>query len=77
VSKSEILQELPKLGLEDRREILELICVLEEHDLLNGSEPSAAEKSLLDRELADYRQAPDAGSSWQEVQARLRAKPSA
>ena len=53
MSKMEILAELPKLELADRREIFD----------------------LLDRELVEYRRNPEAGSSWNEVEARLR-KPS-
>jgi len=76
MSKADILQELPKLGLQDRREIFERICELEEDDLLRGGEPTAEEKALLDQELADYRQTPAAGSPWYEVEARIR-KPAA
>jgi putative addiction module component (TIGR02574 family) len=72
MSKSDILQELPKLALEERREIFERICELEESDLLKGGEPSAEEKALLDRELEDYRRTPGAGSPWHEVEARIR-----
>jgi putative addiction module component (TIGR02574 family) len=76
MSKADILQELPKLGLQDRREIFERICELEENDLLRGGEPTAEEKTLLDQELADYRKDPAAGSPWHEVEARIR-KPAA
>lgn len=72
MSKREILEELPKLGADDRREIFERICEMEELALLNGSEPSAEEKALLDRELEEYRANPEAGSSWAEVEARSR-----
>ena len=72
MSKSEILQELPKLKAEERREIFERLCDMEELALLNGAEPSEEEKALLDRELEEYRANPDAGSSWAEVEARLR-----
>ena len=72
MSKAEILLELPKLELAERREIFERICDMEERDLLNGSLPTAKEKALLDHELELYRQNPDAGSTWAEVQARLR-----
>ena len=72
MSKAEILLELPKLELADRREIFERICDMEERDLLNGSLPTAEEKALLDRELEAYRQNPEAGSPWAEVKARLR-----
>jgi putative addiction module component (TIGR02574 family) len=70
----EILAELPKLELADRREIFDRICEIEERDLLNGG-VTDEEKKLLDRELEEYRRNPEAGSSWNEVEARLR-KPS-
>ena len=72
MSKSEILEELPKLKADERREIFERICEMEELALLNGSEPSPEEKAMLDRELDEYRANPEAGSSWDEVEARLR-----
>jgi putative addiction module component (TIGR02574 family) len=74
MSKMEILAELPKLGLADRREIFDRICEMEERDLLTGG-ATDEEKALLDRELEEYRRNPEAGSSWNEVEARLR-KPS-
>jgi putative addiction module component (TIGR02574 family) len=74
MSKMEILAELPKLGVADRREIFDHLCDLEERDLLNGS-ATPEEKALLDRELEEYRRNPDAGSSWKEVEPRIR-KPS-
>lgn len=74
MSKVEILAELPKLGVADRREIFDHLCDLEERDLLNGS-ATPEEKALLDRELEEYRRNPDAGSSWKEVEPRIR-KPS-
>jgi putative addiction module component (TIGR02574 family) len=71
MSKMEILAELPKLELADRREIFDRICEMEERDLLAGG-ATDEEKALLDRELAEYGQNPEAGSSWNEVEARLR-----
>ncbi len=75
MSKAEILAELPKLKLAERREILDRIYEMEEYDLLHGSEPTVEEKALLDHEIEEYRRNPSAGSSWKEVYARLR-KPS-
>ena len=72
MSKTEILQELPKLALEERREIFERICELEETDLLMGGEPTSEGKVLLDRELDDYQRSRDPGSPWHEAQARIR-----
>jgi hypothetical protein len=74
MSKKEILAELPKLDIQDRREIFDRICEMEERDLLNGV-VTPEEKALLDRELEEFRRNPDAGSSWSEVEARIR-KPS-
>lgn len=72
MSKADILLELPKLESEERREIFDRICDIEERDLLAGGQPTAEEKALLDRELEDYRQNPEAGSTWAEVESRLR-----
>ena len=55
MSKSEILQELPNLALEDRREILERICELEESEVLRGGKPMPEERAILDQELEDHR----------------------
>ena len=72
MSKADILKELPALQPEDRREIFERLCDLEERDLLAGRAPSAEERALLDRELEEYRKNPEAGATWEEVEARLR-----
>ncbi len=70
MSKTEILAELPKLELADRREIFDRLCEMEERDLLTGG-ATDDEKILLDRELEEYRRNPEAGSSWNEVEARF------
>ena len=72
MSTAEILRELPRLPLGERREILERIVELEDQDLLKGGEPTPEEKALLDRELEEYQRSPDAGSSWEEVKDRVR-----
>jgi hypothetical protein len=43
---------------------------------LATSKPTAEEKALLDRELEEYRQNPETSSTWNEVEARLRQRPS-
>jgi len=72
MSKAEILRELPRLPLGERREIFERIIELEDQDLLKGGEPTPEEKALLDRELEEYQRSPDAGSSWEEIKDRVR-----
>jgi putative addiction module component (TIGR02574 family) len=68
-----LLKEAKKLS-PDKREILahEIIAsVAEEYD----NEPLSAElKAELDRRITAFEQNPTRGSSWEEVDARLRAK---
>ena len=73
MSKADILAELPKLTADDRGEILDQLWSLEEQEAVRRG-PSAQEKALLDTELADYAANPNAGSSWADVQARLRQR---
>ena len=68
----EILVELPKLGVEERHQVSDLLCDLKERDLLLGVEPTEEEKRFLDAELADLEDNPTDGSPWEEVKARLR-----
>jgi putative addiction module component (TIGR02574 family) len=77
MSKAEILQELPKLNPEERQEIRAKLNALDglANDGWIGDELTDEEKAILDRELAEYERDPNAGSSWQEVEARVRAKP--
>jgi putative addiction module component (TIGR02574 family) len=75
MSKADILRELPNLPPDERRQIFETLCDLQERDLINGESPSPGEKALLDRELEEYNKNPDAGSSWEEVEARLLNRP--
>jgi putative addiction module component (TIGR02574 family) len=72
MSKAEILRELPRLPLGERREIFERIIELEDQDLLKGGEPTLEEKALLDRELEEYERSPNDGSSWEAVKDRVR-----
>jgi len=73
MSKTEILEELPKLNSVELREIRDRIWQLEEEELVSGrAKPSEEEKNLLDRELEDYSRNRDAGSSWEEVKSHLK-----
>jgi plasmid stabilization system protein ParE len=74
MSKREILAELPKLDIADRREIFDFICEMEERELINGI-ATPAEKTLLDQELEEYRRNPEAGSAWSQVEGRIRKSP--
>ena len=74
MSKAEILAELPKLKAEERRQIYERLCELQEQDLLKGAGPTEEEKKLLDSALAEYEKDRDKGRPWREVIGELRAR---
>ena len=75
MSKLEILEALPKLTIEERKEILLKLAELDGDLWLDAEEPlTDAEKAILEARLAAYEKDPDAGSSWTEVEARIRAR---
>jgi len=75
MSKVEILEELPRLSREERKEVLLRLAELDGSLWLDDDDPlTDAEKALLDARLAAYERDPDAGSSWAEVEARIRAR---
>ena len=74
MSKAEILTELPKLKAEERRQIYQRLCELQEQDLLKGAGASEEEKKLLDAALAEYEKDRDKGWPWKEVIGELRAR---
>jgi hypothetical protein len=75
MSKVEILEQLSKLTTEKRNEIRLKLAELDGNSWLDNEEPlTDVEKALLDARLAAYETDPDAGSSWADVEARLRAR---
>ena len=75
MSKTEILEELPKLTSEERYEIRRKLAELDGDGWLDDDDPlTDAEKALLEARLAAYEKDPDAGSSWEEVESRIRAR---
>lgn len=75
MSTAEILQELPKLKPEERRAVRKKLNELDgvtDDAWINGGELTEEEKAILDARLAEHEKNPEAGSSWEEVQARLR-----
>ena len=74
MSKAEIITGLARLSPEDRAEVQAKLDELAGNDWQDRGELSAADRQTLDATLADYQRSPDAGSSWDEVKARVRAK---
>lgn len=74
MSKAEILAEIPKLTKEERFEIRVKLAEIDGDGWLDEDDPlTDAEKALLETRLAAYEKDPDAGSSWEEAEARIRA----
>jgi putative addiction module component (TIGR02574 family) len=75
MSTAEILRELPKLQPDERRVVRAKLNELDgvaDEVWIDGGELTEEEKAMLDARLADYEKNPEAGSSWEEVKARLR-----
>jgi hypothetical protein len=73
MSKAEILAELPKLKAEERTQVLERLCELQEDDLIHGVGPTEDEKRMLDQALAEFERDGNAGTPWREAMRRIRA----
>ncbi len=75
MSKTDILEELPMLTSEERHEIRLKLAELDGDDWFDADDPlTDAEKALLEARLAAYEKDSDAGSSWEEVESRIRAR---
>ena len=75
MSKTEILEELPKLTKTEREEICLRLAELDSEDWLDDEDPlTVHEKALLEARLAVYEKDPDAGSPWEEVEGRIRTR---
>ena len=74
MSTAEILAELSKLNPEELAEVQAKLDELAGEVWLDRGELSDSDKTALDRGLAAYQKDPDAGSSWDDVKARIEAK---
>ena len=74
MSKAEIIAELARLSPEDRADVQAKLDELAGGAWQDRGELSDADKQALDSALAGYERSPDAGSSWDEVKARVQAK---
>ena len=73
MSKTEILAELPNLKAEERTQVFERLCELQEQDLLHGLGPTEEEKKLLDQALLEFEHDRNPGRPWREVLRELRS----
>ena len=75
MSFNDVIAELPKLSAEERQELRLQLARLDGDNWIDASDPlTDGEKALLDARLAAYAKDPDAGSTWGEVEARIKAR---
>jgi hypothetical protein len=74
MSKAEILEELPNLTKQERDEIRLKLTEIDGEFWLDSEELTTDEKALLDSRLAAYLKDSEAGSSWKEIEDRIRAR---
>lgn len=73
MSKAEILAELPRLKAEERTQVFQRLCELQEEDILRGVGPSAQEKAILDEALADFQRDGNHGTPWRQALHAIRS----
>jgi hypothetical protein len=75
MSKAEILQELPKLTKEERKEIRLKLAELDPDEWLDEDDPlTDAEKALLEKRSGEMEKHPEKSIPWAEAKARLKAR---
>ena len=72
MSKTEILQELPKLTPEERQEVRIRLAELDRDDWLD-QELTDAEKVLIEQRFRDLEANPHTSLPWEEAKAHLLA----
>ncbi len=70
MSKAQIIDELPKLSPDERREILHRIHEIDHDDWL-AEDLSPGEIALIEERLATHQKSPAAAVPWNEAEARL------
>ena len=73
MSKTEILQELPKLTPEERQEVRLRLSELDREDWLDEGVLTDTEKALIEERFPEMEANPQASIPWEEAKARLLA----
>jgi hypothetical protein len=74
MSKNEIIDELPKLTLEERREVLAKLLALDDTEWLDEGELSDEEKRIIIERLDACDKDPNGFIPWQQVKAELQRR---
>jgi putative addiction module component (TIGR02574 family) len=72
MSKTEILEELPRLTSEERSEIRLKLAELDGDDWLDEADPLTDEqKALVESRIEAHEQNPETAIPWEEARARI------
>lgn len=74
MSTAEILAQLPKLTTQELAQVQAKLDELAGEAWLDDGELSDGDKTELDATLTKYEKNPNAGSTWEQVEARIRGK---
>jgi hypothetical protein len=72
MSKTQILEELPRLTARDRSQLFARLAEIHEADLLDGEAPACAEQKALDAAFAEFQKDRNPGEPWREVFREIR-----
>jgi hypothetical protein len=73
MSKAEILAALSTLRAEERSQVFERLCELQDADLIQGAAPTETEKRLPDEALAEFHNDGNRGLPWRDALRDIRA----
>ena len=74
MSKAEIIAELAHLSPEELAEVQAKLDELAGNAWDDRGGLNDADRQALDATISEYRESPDAGSSWEQVKSRVQAK---
>ena len=69
--KAEILEALPKLNAEERREIRAKLNELDIETWFDDGELSEQEKAIIEERLDEYDRNPEVDSFWEKTKAQI------
>jgi hypothetical protein len=74
MTKTAILDELPRLTVEERQEIRLKLAELDHDDWLDDGELTDEEKRLIERRVREMEQTPEASIPWKVAETRLHSR---
>lgn len=77
ISKTDILEELPKLTVEERREVRLRLAELDQEDWLDDGELSDGQKALIEGRTTNFERHPETSIPWAVAENRIKLRTTA